>query len=136
MSVKKQLATTEEKMTRILEVRGEQAHVTIEVGETPTPPLPWWLTMTMADQVEVKDEWNQQHAKTNKPLELLILHLDRPKTVTRIGIQDSLADREALKQLLKEHRDIFAWSHEEMLGIDRYIIKHNQDVDPAHKLVH
>ncbi|XP_042944783.1 uncharacterized protein LOC122278664 [Carya illinoinensis] len=44
-------------------------------------------------------------------------------------------DREALKQLLIEHMDVFAWSHEDMLGIDNNIIEHRLCVDPAHKVI-
>ena len=36
---------------------------------------------------------------------------------------------------LKENMDIFAWSHEDMLGIDPSVIVHRLNVDPTHKPV-
>ena len=36
---------------------------------------------------------------------------------------------------LKEHKDVFAWSHEDMPGIDPAIIAHRLNIDPTHKLV-
>ncbi|XP_042944676.1 uncharacterized protein LOC122278563 [Carya illinoinensis] len=46
-----------------------------------------------------------------------------------------VSNREAPIQLLVEHRDIFAWSHEEMPGIDNKVIEHCLGVDPTHKAV-
>ncbi|KAG6732462.1 hypothetical protein I3842_01G179400 [Carya illinoinensis] len=37
--------------------------------------------------------------------------------------------------LLVEHRDVFAWSHEEMPDIDNKVIEHCLGVDPTHKAV-
>ena len=34
---------------------------------------------------------------------------------------------------LKEHRDVFAWSHEDMPGIDPSVIVHRLNVDPTYK---
>ena len=34
---------------------------------------------------------------------------------------------------LKEHRDVFAWSHEDMPDIDPSVIIHRFNVDPTHK---
>ena len=40
-----------------------------------------------------------------------------------------------LVNFLKEHKDIFAWSLEDMPGIDLAIIAHRLNVDPTHKSV-
>ena len=37
--------------------------------------------------------------------------------------------RDQLVDFLKEHRDVFAWSHEDMLGIDPSVIVHRLNVD-------
>ena len=34
---------------------------------------------------------------------------------------------------LKEHMDVFAWSHEDMLGINPLVIVHRLNVDTTHK---
>ncbi|XP_042974620.1 uncharacterized protein LOC122306253 [Carya illinoinensis] len=44
-------------------------------------------------------------------------------------------DWEALKQLLVEHMDIFAWSHREIPGIDNEVIEHCLGIDPTHKVM-
>ena len=36
-------------------------------------------------------------------------------------------------QFLKENLDIFAWSHEDMLGISTKVIQHRLNVDPKKK---
>lgn len=46
------------------------------------------------------------------------------------------ANREALKQLLIEHGDVFAQSHVEMPSIDNAIIEHCLGVDPTHMPIH
>lgn len=99
------------------------------------PPFPPTLAATLLEDVEVRDEQSQQHAEVNELLELVALHFNRPGSTIRIGTNVPLADREALKQLLVEYRDIFAWSHEEMTGIDNKVIEHRLGMDPAHKAV-
>ncbi|KAL5542749.1 hypothetical protein UlMin_010459 [Ulmus minor] len=42
---------------------------------------------------------------------------------------------EDLITFLREHRDIFAWSHEDMPGIDPSVIVHRLNIDPNFKLV-
>ena len=41
--------------------------------------------------------------------------------------------RAKLIQFLKENLDIFAWSHEDMLGIAPEIIQHKLNVNPDRK---
>ena len=40
-----------------------------------------------------------------------------------------------LISFLKESLDVFAWTHEDMLGIDGSVIKHRLNVDLKKKLV-
>jgi hypothetical protein len=40
--------------------------------------------------------------------------------------------KEELVAFLKCNSDVFAWSHEDMLGIDPLIIVHKLNVDPNH----
>ena len=36
-------------------------------------------------------------------------------------------------KFFKKNLDVFAWSHEDMPGIDRRVIEHNLNVDPTKK---
>ncbi|XP_042942693.1 uncharacterized protein LOC122276864 [Carya illinoinensis] len=69
--------------------------------------------------------------RSQQPLDLVALYTGRPGTTTRIKTQVPPTEREALIQLLVEHTDVFAWSHEEMTGIDNKI----NGIDPTHKVV-
>ena len=50
---------------------------------------------------------------------------------TRIGTLASQPVRQALITFLRENKDVFAWSHEDMLGIDLLIIVHKLSVSPS-----
>ena len=58
-----------------------------------------------------------------------------PSETTKVGkeLQSSLKDE--LVKFLKKNLDVFAWSHQDMLGIDGYVIKHCLNVDSMKKLV-
>ena len=43
--------------------------------------------------------------------------------------------KDELVKFLKKNLDIFAWHHEDMLGIDGDVIEHHLNVDPMKKLV-
>ena len=55
--------------------------------------------------------------------------------MTKIGMTLSLEMRTRFVQFLKENLDIFAWSHEDMLGISPRVIEHKLNVDPEKKPV-
>ena len=48
----------------------------------------------------------------------------------QIGFTLSLKEREQLVALLKEFKDVFAWSYEDILGIDPEIVQHRIPLDP------
>ena len=52
-----------------------------------------------------------------------------------VGQNCSIDESEAYKALFKEFRDIFAWSYEEMLGIDPSIVVHEIKTYPTAKPV-
>lgn len=41
--------------------------------------------------------------------------------------------KEKMMEFLKKNLDIFAWTHEDMLGIDSKVIEHRLNVDPTKK---
>ena len=68
-------------------------------------------------------------------LETMELVDGEPTKTTRIGMTISTDMKKKLVQLLKENLDIFAWSHENMLGISTEIIQHKLNVDLEKKHV-
>ena len=52
---------------------------------------------------------------------------------TRIGTTLSPKMRNRFVQFLKENLDVFAWNHEDMLGISPKVIQHKLSVDPKMK---
>ncbi|XP_035542090.1 uncharacterized protein LOC118344798 [Juglans regia] len=108
--------------------------IRIVKDHTQEKPLPPPLVLFNCD-VETWGKENLQQAGANKPLELVTLHLGWLDATTRVGTRLPLDIREALKQLLVEHRDMFAWSQEDMPGIDNAVIEHRLCVDPTCKKV-
>ena len=61
-------------------------------------------------------------------LEKVTLDESKPKRTTRMGTLSSRTVRQALMTFLKENQDVFAWSYEDMSGIDPSIIVHRLNV--------
>ena len=59
----------------------------------------------------------------------------RPDQKTRMGTLASWLVRQALTAFLRDTQDVFAWNHEDMLGIDPSIIVHKINVSPSFPLV-
>ena len=73
-----------------------------------------------------------------KPMEVaenIKLVEGNPSKTTKVGkdLQPSLKDE--LVKFLKKNLDVFALSHEDMLGIDGDVIEHCLNVDPMKKPV-
>ncbi len=69
-----------------------------------------------------------------EPLEKLnaiVLDDEHPEKSTRIGANLPLQTRESIVHFLKNNKDVFAWSHEDMSGIDPSIISHKLNVNPC-----
>ena len=70
-------------------------------------------------------------AELVKELEEITLDESRPERTTRMGTLASPLIRQALVAFLKMNHDVFAWSHEDMHGIDPSVIVHRLNVNPA-----
>ena len=68
-------------------------------------------------------------------LETMELVDGEPMKTTKVRMTMSSNTKKKLVQFLKENLDIFAWNHEDMLGISPEIIQHKLDVDPDKKPV-
>ena len=60
----------------------------------------------------------------------------KPDRMTRIGTLTSPTVRQALNTFLKDKWDVFAWSHEDMSGIDPLIMVHRLNVSPSVPPIH
>ena len=63
-------------------------------------------------------------------LEEVILDESRPERTTRMGTLASPTIRQNLAGFLRMNQDVFAWSHEDMPGINPSIIVHRLNVNP------
>ena len=70
-------------------------------------------------------------AELVEELEKITINESRPKRMTRIGTLASLLIRQALAAFLRMNQDVFAWSHEDMPGIDPSVIVHRLNVNPT-----
>ena len=75
----------------------------------------------------------EQQALAEPVEELEEVNLDntQPKRTTRIGTLASWQVHRALTTFLRDNQDVFAWSHEDMPGIDPSIIVHKLNVSPS-----
>ena len=55
--------------------------------------------------------------------------VDEPREL-RIGSTLSIIEIDSLLQLLRSYLDVFAWSYEDMSGLDPFIIQHHLPLVP------
>uniref|UniRef100_A0A2N9F3F9 Uncharacterized protein n=1 Tax=Fagus sylvatica TaxID=28930 RepID=A0A2N9F3F9_FAGSY len=67
------------------------------------------------------------------PITLDTIELEdrHPEKTTKIGANLPPKMKESLVQFLKNNKDVFAWSHEDMSGINPSIISHKLNVNPT-----
>ena len=88
--------------------------------------------MEMEDQVQALSI--EEHRTVTEPVEKLEeIPLDSfdPGRTTKIGTLVNPAIRQELITFLRGNRDVFAWSHKDMPGIDPSVIVHRLNVSPA-----
>ena len=76
---------------------------------------------------------------TTEPTEVLEdVPLDKSNSekFTRIGTSMEMKTKKGLVHFLKKSMDVFAWSHEDMSGIDPSVITHRLNVYPSFKPMH
>ena len=64
-------------------------------------------------------------------LEEILLDDSKNDRTTRIDTLTSPTVHQALATFLKDNRDVFAWSHEDMPGIDPSVMVHRLNVSPS-----
>ena len=88
--------------------------------------------MEMEDQVQALNI--EEHRTATEPVEKLEeISLDSSKSgrTTKIGTSTHPAIRQELIVFLRGNRDVFAWGHEDMSGIDPSMMVHRLNVSPA-----
>ena len=70
-------------------------------------------------------------AESVEELEEVVLDESRPGRTTRMGTLASPMIHQDLASFLRMNQDVFAWSHEDMPGIDPLIIVYRLNVNPA-----
>ena len=55
----------------------------------------------------------------------------RPERTTKIGTLASWPVRQTITTFLRNNQDVFAWSHEDKLGIDPSVMVHRLNVSPS-----
>ncbi|KAJ9557119.1 hypothetical protein OSB04_011733 [Centaurea solstitialis] len=87
---------------------------------------PWIHDMKSQDGVRSYDDLQ---------LEEVVLDQKHPDRKVFVGATLTPDLKSEIISFLLEHSDCFAWSHEDMVGIDPDIISHNLNVDPTFKPV-
>ena len=97
----------------------------------------YYLTMMALDeQVQTMSiEERRFVAEPTEVLEDIPLEEGNPEKFTRIGTSMKEKTKQNLVQFLKENIDVFAWSHEDMLGTDSSVITHRLNVYSSSKSV-
>ena len=80
-------------------------------------------------------EEQQTVAEPVEELEEVILNDSRPERTTKVGTLASWPMCQELKAFLRDNQDVFAWGHEDMLGIDLSITVHKLNVSPSFSLI-
>ena len=70
-------------------------------------------------------------AEPIEELEEVVLDDSKPDRKTRMDTLASWPVRQELMAFLRDNQDVFAWSHEDMPGIDPSIIVHKLNVSPS-----
>uniref|UniRef100_A0A2N9IUL6 Uncharacterized protein n=1 Tax=Fagus sylvatica TaxID=28930 RepID=A0A2N9IUL6_FAGSY len=69
--------------------------------------------------------------ESTEELEVIVLDDDEPSKTTSIGTQMDETMREAMINFLRSNLDVFAWTHDDMPGIDPATICHKLNVNPS-----
>ena len=77
----------------------------------------------------------EKTSKIAKKLETVGLVEGDPTKTTQVGTSLNPQTKKEIISFLKDNLDVFAWSHEDMLGILVNIIQYHLNVDPEKKPV-
>ncbi|KAK0575540.1 hypothetical protein LWI29_002328 [Acer saccharum] len=81
------------------------------------------------------DPRDKADREKEEPIESIVLDEREPDKTVKIGARLAKQVKIDVSNLLKEYKEIFAWSHEDMPGISRSVISHNLAIDEKSKPV-
>ncbi|KAK8913989.1 hypothetical protein KSP39_PZI024103 [Platanthera zijinensis] len=113
-------------------VRGNQEAARSCYSKQAQPTEPTTLNI---DDFDLRDEAVLQRGKPTEGLIEVPLSSSKPDRTVQLGSLLQEHEREELAAYLRKNKDIFAWSPEDMPGIDPQIIRHSLSINPACKPV-
>ena len=119
--------------TRVAE-KHKVVNTIFHLEDVETPPA---LTNIFHAFKELDPQEKEMERSSSPVEEMESIKLDdqHPERTVHIGSQLPRSLQDQLVDLLKEHKEVFAWSHEDMPGIDPSIIVHRLNVDSTYKPV-
>ena len=108
--------------TRVME-KHKMVNTIFHLEDVETPPAPKNISHAFGEL----DSWEKEMERRGGPimeLESIKLGDQHPERMVQIGSQLLGSVRDQLVDFLKEHMDVFAWSHEDMPSIDLSVIVH------------
>jgi hypothetical protein len=92
-----------------------------------------YLTTVDAEQIHqtLNVEERQNIAEPTEELEEIVLVEGNEKKMTRIGTSMTKEIRDLIVSFLRKNADVFAWSHDDMPGINTEVIAHKLNVNPS-----
>ena len=93
--------------------------------------------LAMDEQVQTMSiEERRVVVEPTKALEDIPLDENNPEKYTRVGADMERKTKQDLIQFLRKSIDVFAWSHEDMPGIEPSVITHRLNIHPSFMPVH
>ena len=75
----------------------------------------------------------EEPKESSQELEEVNLVDEDTTKVTKVGTRLSTVLKSRIVEFLKQNLDVFAWTNEDMLGIDNKVIEHKLNVNPTKK---
>ena len=79
----------------------------------------------------MKIDEGQRLVEPSEELEEVVLDDQKPDQTINIGMKMDGGLKESMIKFLKNNSDVFAWTHEDMPGIDPSVICHRLNIDPS-----
>ncbi|KAK0584279.1 hypothetical protein LWI29_010456 [Acer saccharum] len=92
------------------------------------------------EQAEVPKEFEldpkeEPEVRKDEPTEEVALNPEDPSRTVKVGANLSVHVKTQLVTLLRSYEDVFAWGHEDMLGVDPRVISHCLSINPESRPV-
>jgi len=88
--------------------------------------------LNMDEQLSTMNIENRQSmVEPMEKLEEITLDDNHPERIIRLGTHAANTTRQELVLFFKSSINMFAWSHEDMLGIDPRVMVHRLNISPA-----